>query len=141
MKKFTCSAARTTVVVLVMAFTTASVFASNVDASSRSVNWKKAEQNYVISIGSDNTGVRMSAISYIGEYRLTGAAKNVIAVLQEDSSEELRMAAALTLISIGDEAGIKAVADAAKNDGSEKVARFCLFLLGASNKSAVVSVQ
>lgn len=104
------------------------------------VNWKRAETNYLEALKSDNMGVRQSAVTLIGKYRLVGASKSLITILQNEKHEALRMAAAYALVTIGSEDGIAAVGDAALYDGSEKVAKFCDALLNAANKKSADAI-
>ncbi len=96
------------------------------------VDWKKAEVNYVAALQSDNLGVKQSAASYVAEYQLKGAVEPLIQVLKFDKVESARMSAALALASLDDVQARAAVEEAALYDGSDKVVKFCQFLLNAS---------
>ncbi len=121
--------------ITIMLVASVSAFASTPREKKYStVNWDKAEQNYVVALNSDNIGLRHSAASFLAEYRLSGAVKDLINVLQTDKVERVRMAAALALIQIGNSEGRNAVEDAAVYDGSEKVAKFCEQLLNATSQ-------
>ena len=124
---------------LTIAFLTLSImltaFATNPKSSNYSkVDWQKAEKNYLAALSSENIGVRQSATNYLAEYRLTGAVQPLVEVLKNDKVEQLRMAAALALVQLGNKEGIEAVKDAAIYDGSEKVAKFCEQLINASSQ-------
>jgi hypothetical protein len=99
-----------------------------------SVDWKKAEMNYIKALSSDNQGVRLSAANHIAIYRLTSANEKLVDVLKNDTVESVRMAAALALITIGDQKGVKAIEEVASADKNTVVAKFCSSLLDASNK-------
>lgn len=103
--------------------------------SSESIDWSKAERNYVVALASDNIGLRHSAASYIAEYRLPGAVVSLVNVLKHDKVEQMRMSAAQALVRIGNKEGLEAVQDAAMYDGSEKVAKFCEQLLSSEDGS------
>lgn len=123
-----------TILVLILSLAV-SAFATNPKSDqSSSVNWKKAEQNYVRALSSENIGVRESAAGYLAEYRLSGAVKDLINVLRNDKVEQIRMASAAALARIGDPEGRAAIAEAAVYDGSEKVAKFCEQLLSEQQK-------
>lgn len=98
------------------------------------VDWTKAEKNYLVALGSDNIGLRKSAASFLAEYRLTGAVQPLIEMLRNDKVEQMRMAAALALVQLGNKDGMDAVKEASVYDGSEKVARFCQQLLDSSSQ-------
>ena len=99
-----------------------------------SVDWKKAEINYLNALSSENQGVRLSAANHVALYRLTSANEKLVEVLKNDRVASVRMAAALALITIGDQKGVNAVEEAASSDQNETVAKFCASLLDASNK-------
>jgi len=112
-----------------------SAFATTPKSSNYSkVDWQKAEKNYLVALSSDNIGVRQSATNFLAKYRLTGAVQPLVEVLKNDKIEQLRMAAALALVQMGNKDGIEAVKDAAIYDGSEKVAKFCEQLINASSQ-------
>ena len=48
-----------------------------------SVNWTKAEQNYIANLKSENSGVRASAANHIRKYKLTGAVEDLKSLLAE----------------------------------------------------------
>jgi hypothetical protein len=103
-------------------------------AASSTIDWKKAERNYIEALKSDNIGVRQSAANLIASYHLVNASKYLITMLKTDKQESTRMTAALALVMLGEPIGIEAVQDASLYDGSEKVAKFCDGLLDAANK-------
>jgi len=93
------------------------------------VDWQKAEKNYLAALHSENTGLRQSAMHFLGEYRLKGSVNDLVAVLHSDKVEYNRMAAAKALVKINESNGVKAVEEAALYDGSDKVSRYCEQLL------------
>ena len=99
-----------------------------------SVDWKKAEVNYIAGLGSENLGIRQSAASYVAEYQLKGAVEPLIQILKFDKVENARMSAALALVTFDDDRARAAVEEAALYDGSDKVVKFCESLLNASPK-------
>ncbi len=110
-------------------------FATSPKAANYSkIDWQKAEKNYLAALSSTNVGLRQSAANYLAEYRLTGAVQPLIVILQTDKVEQLRMAAALALMQLGNKEGIEAVKDASIYDGSEKVAKFCEQLISVSSQ-------
>jgi hypothetical protein len=124
---------------LILSFSV-TAFASS-PASSSSVDWQKAEQNYKASLYSENVGVRHSAAGFIGEYRLKGATQDLITILQTDKVERNRMAAAKSLVRIGDQEAIEAVKEAVMYDGSTTVAQYCKQLLETTQSSYDMSLK
>ncbi|MFA5832392.1 MAG: HEAT repeat domain-containing protein [Bacteroidota bacterium] len=112
-----------------------SAFATTPKTSNYSkVDWLKAEKNYIAALSSENIGLRQSAASFLAEYRLAGGVQPLIEVLRNDKVEQLRMAAAIALMQLGNKAGIEAVKESAIYDGSEKVAKFCEQLINATSQ-------
>jgi HEAT repeat protein len=115
----------------VIAFTSA-VASQPVISKNPSIDWKKAEANYIVALNSDNLGIRQSAATYVAEYQLKGAVEPLIQLLKSDKVESMRMAAALALVSFDNGTARAAVEEAALYDGSDKVSKFCQSLLEAS---------
>ena len=118
---------------LLTLFITLSAFATT-PRTITTVDWSKAEKNYLVALASENIGLRQSAANYLAEYRLTGAVQPLIEVLRTDKVEQLRMAAAVALFQLGNKDGIEAVKEASIYDGSEKVAKFCEQLIGSTSQ-------
>lgn len=126
---------RTTVIAAIIMMLALTAYSTTPAVNTNSkIDWHKAEMNYLAALASDNIGLRQSAANYLAEYRLTGAVKPLIEVLRTDKVEQLRMAAALSLVQLGNKEGIEAVKDASIYDGSDKVAKFCEQLISASSE-------
>ena len=123
---------------LILSFSVTAFASSPVSSS---VNWQKAEQNYIASLYSDNVGVRTSAAGFIGEYRLKGATQDLITILQTDKVERNRMAAAKSLVQIGEQDAIDAVKEAVIYDGSTTVSQYCKQLLETTQSSNDMSLK
>ncbi len=123
---------------LILSFSVTAFASSPVSSS---VNWQKAEQNYIASLYSDNVGVRTSAAGFIGEYRLKGATQDLITILQTDKVERNRMAAAKSLVQIGEKDAMEAVKEAVIYDGSTTVAQYCKQLLETAQSSNDMSLK
>lgn len=119
------------VTISIVAFT-AAVASQPVVSKNPSVDWKKAEANYIVALTSENLGIRQSAASFIAQYQLKGAVEPLIEILKSDKVESARMSAALALVTLEDGKARAAVEEAALYDGSDKVAKFCESLLSAS---------
>jgi len=94
------------------------------DRSNDSVDWVKAEQNYMANLKSDNNGVKTSAVHYIRKYKMTGAVDELKKLLANDNAENVKMSAALALLNIGGTDGRTAVEEALETEESEIVAEF-----------------
>jgi len=92
--------------------------------SNDSVDWTKAEQNYKANLKSDNNGVKISAVSYIRKYKMTGAVEELKKLLLTDNAENVKMSAALALVNIGGTVGRTAVEEALEKEESEIVVEF-----------------
>lgn len=122
----------TTILLLLVAVT--SLATTPTVKSAVQADWQKAEKNYLAALHSENSGLRLSAMHFLGEYRLKGSVYHLITVLQTDKVEDHRMAAACALMKINEPQGVTAVEEAALYDGSEKVSRYCEQLLKGSMK-------
>ena len=115
-----------TILVVLTLVLSIGAFASDPKAKDISaIDWNKAEVNYKAALNSTNFGVRTSAAAHIGEYRLSGAVRDLVAILRTDKIEKIRMAAASALMKIGSVEAKSAVKEASIYDGSDKVAKYC----------------
>lgn len=108
---------------------------------SQNVNWNIAVKNYIHALRFDNVGVRRSAVYFLGEYKLKESVEPLIAVLKDDAFEQVRMAAAIALLNIGDRNGVNAVMEVSLYDQNNTVAEFCASLLAASEEKLGYSNQ
>lgn len=101
------------------------VFAATPESTNvPSVNWAKAELNYKAGLKSSNSGVKVSSAIHIRKYNLTGSIKELKSLLGKDNVENVKMAGALALVSIGGPEGITAVQNALKTEENEIVSEF-----------------
>ena len=117
------------VVLLGVSFLFASTPKNN---STDSVDWTKAEKNYKANLKSDNNGVITSAAGYIRKYKLSGATEELKSLLTKEKAENVKMSAALALISVGGEDGRTAVENALEKEESEIVVVFYRSILNIS---------
>jgi hypothetical protein len=82
------------------------------NSSNDTVDWTKAEQAYKANLKSENNGVITSAAGYIRKYKLTGAAEELKMLLAKENADNVKMAAALSLLSGGGTEGRIAVENA-----------------------------
>lgn len=99
--------------------------------SNDSVDWAKAELNYIANLKSDNTGVITSAVGFVRKYQLVGAVEKLKTLLSSDNAENVKMSAALTLIRVGGSEGRTAVESALQEEESEIVTEFYKSLLNS----------
>lgn len=118
--------------VAVLALLAVSFAAAGLPKSNGTVNWDKAEKNYVVALNSDNAGVQASAASLIRKYNLTGAVEELKKVLKKNNADNVKMSAALALIKIGGEEGRKAVEEALEKEESEFIAEFYRTILNST---------
>jgi hypothetical protein len=94
------------------------------NSSNDTVDWTKAEQAYKANLKSENNGVITSAAGYIRKYKLTGAAEELKMLLAKENADNVKMAAALSLLSVGGTEGRIAVENAVEKEESEIVVEF-----------------
>ena len=124
---------------VILGYTTAAFAGEPLRTELKTTDWKLVESRLIEALHSDNDGVRVSAASLLGKYRIAGACSELIESLKNDKCECVRMASALALVSIGDQCGLNVVQDIADSDSSIKVSSFCRGLLQATNLHAAVA--
>jgi hypothetical protein len=92
--------------------------------SNMTVDWSKAEQNYIANLRSENAGVKVSAANFVRRYRLSNAADELKVLLTKDNAENVRMSAALALVSVCGVDGRTSVEKALDTEESEIVLEF-----------------
>lgn len=101
------------------------VFASTPKTTSaESVDWTKAEQQYKANLKSENTGVVTSAVNHIRKYKLAGAVEELKALLKKENADNVKMSAALTLLTVGGAEGRTAVESAMESEENELLVEF-----------------
>lgn len=83
------------------------------------------EDNLLVGLKSDNTGLRVSCAYFLGEMRSNKAINDLLGMLKNSDLEEERIIAALSLSKIRSEQSIFAVKQRIKFDNSERVQRLC----------------
>lgn len=121
----------TPMVVATALFAIAVGFAGTPEKTDSTIDWKKAEQNYVAALQSNNAGAQSSAAFHIQKYNLTGATEELKALLSKENSDNVKMSAALALVKVGGEEGKAAVKEALQTEENELVAEFYRTILSA----------
>lgn len=117
----------------VVLFGATSVFASGPENDSNmTVDWAKAEQSYIANLRSDNTGVKVSAANFIRKYKLTGAADELKSLLTKENADNVKMSAALALVTVCGIDGRTCVEKALEQEESEIVVEFYRSILHTS---------
>jgi len=98
------------------------------------VDWNRAEENYVAALKSDNPGVQASAASHIREYKLQGAVDDLKQLLSTNH-ENVRMSAAYALVVVGGDEGRTAVEEALPKEENEIVSTFYRSILAQPSNS------
>jgi hypothetical protein len=88
------------------------------------VDWKKAEKNYIAALKLNNTGAQASAAFHIRKYHLSGATEELKTLLEKNNADNVKMSAALAIIKVGGEEGRTALEEALKTEENELVAEF-----------------
>lgn len=91
----------------------------------RLLNKEIVVENYLIGLESENNGLMSSSAFYLGELKSQEAVIPLMKILKNSDEEELRIAAALSLLKIGDARGIYAIKRAIKFDESKRVRDIC----------------
>jgi HEAT repeat protein len=91
----------------------------------RLLNREIAVENYLTGLESENSGLMTSSAYYLGELKSEEAVIPLMKILKSSDEEQLRIAAALALLKIGDEKGIYAIKKAIRFDESKRVSDIC----------------
>lgn len=93
------------------------------------------EENLMVGLRSDNTGLRSSTAYYLGELKSRKAVIDLMRMLHNSDDEAVRILSALSLIKIDDARGVFAVKRAAQFDKSERVKRMCSIFYNSWDKN------
>lgn len=99
--------------------------ANTFPTSSSSLNETAYEENLLIALNSNNTGLTVNAAQKLGEIKSSKAVLPLMKTLKSSENVEERIAAAQSLIKIGDLRGIFAVKQASVYDENERVRKLC----------------
>lgn len=120
-------------VMYVVLFGVSSLFASTPKNDTNSaVDWSKAELNYKANLRSENVGVKISAANFVRKYKLIGAVDELKELLSKDNADNVKMSAALALLSIGGNEGRVTVEKALEIEENEIVSEFYRSVLHTS---------
>ena len=111
-------------VVLVAVVAVSLAAAGTPEGIDSTIDWKKAEQNYIAALKSSNTGAQASAAFHIRKYNLSGATEELKTLLGKNNADNVKMSAALALVKVGGVEGKTAVEEALKTEENELVAEF-----------------
>lgn len=111
----------------VLVFNSANIFAaSNKDTEKlEKLNKKRFLANLEYGIKEGNTGLKKSAIYYVGLYKLSKAVDFLVDQLDEEKDPDIRMLIALSLYKVGDEKGFKAIKTMSEEDDNPSVRNYC----------------
>ena len=88
-------------------------------------NFKVIEDNLLLGLASENTGLKISCAYFLGEMKSNRAINDLLSMLKSSEVEEERIIAALSLTKIESEQSIFAVKQRIKFDDSKRVQRLC----------------
>lgn len=111
--------------ILIILLFTISAFGNQAPANTQLKNRDTVVKSLLIGINSDNYGLRTSSAYVIGELNLSEAVIPLMRMLRNETNEEARIMAALSLYKIGDARGIFAVKQAIRFDESPRVRKMC----------------
>ncbi|MCF8267596.1 MAG: hypothetical protein K9I69_05890 [Ignavibacteriales bacterium] len=106
-------------VILVLAGAT-SIFAGSADK-----DYQSYEDNLLNGLRSDNHGLILSCAYQLGELKSTKAVLDLMHMLRNAESCDMRVIAALSLIKIGEPRGVYLVGREAQFNDSDRVCNFC----------------
>lgn len=86
---------------------------------------EKIENNLLIGLDSENSGLKISCAYFLGEIKSEKALIPLMAMLREGACDEEKIVAALSLYKINNARGLYQVKGAARFSDSERVRRMC----------------
>jgi hypothetical protein len=112
------------ITIVLTIFLTTAVLAGDPPAS-RTINTPVVVENLLTGLNSGNTGLMTSSAYYLGELKSSDAVLPLMKMFHSCENTETRLAAALSLLKIGDERGIKTLQYAAKYDDNQRIKEMC----------------
>lgn len=100
-------------------------FAGSKGKAKKVVNIEAVSENLLNGVNSQNQGLQVSSAHLLGEFEVQNAVIPLLRVFNNTNSEGVKIAAALSLLKIGDSRGIKAIEFASKYDDSQRVKNMC----------------
>lgn len=122
MKQITFSAL---VLVLFISLTGFAFASTPAKVKAKNFNKELVEQNLLIGINSENTGLRASAAFVAGEIKSDHLVIPLMKLFREEKNDKVRISAALALLKIGDARGIKLIEFASRFDDCCQVKDLC----------------
>jgi len=91
----------------------------------KGLNKHLVELNLVEGISSENEGLKVSAAYLAGELKSTMSVIPLLKMFNSETDDHVRIAAALSLLKIGDPRGLKAIKFAYQHDSSQYIRDIC----------------
>ncbi|MGE5362490.1 MAG: HEAT repeat domain-containing protein [Bacteroidota bacterium] len=99
------------------------------------------EENLMVGLRSENTGLSTSTAYYLGELKSRKAVIDLMRMLHNSDDESVRILSALSLIKIDDARGVFAVKRAAQFDKSQRVKRMCAIFYNSWNENKTNAIE
>lgn len=121
-----------------------STFGNNLPTKQQLKNRDAIVKSLLVGINSDNYGLKTSSAYMIGELKLSEAVIPLMKMLKNETHEEARIMAALSLFKIGDARGIFAVKQSIRFDESQRVSKmcerlYCAYIFGQNNQDLLLA--
>ncbi|MFA6467569.1 MAG: hypothetical protein WCW35_01635 [Bacteroidota bacterium] len=94
-------------------------------------DWDNAKKAYILQLSVNNPGVKTSAANFIRKYNIVEAADALKEILVCDNCDAVKVSAALALIQISGEDGLKAIKSAMLTEESDLIVAFYTAILHA----------
>ena len=96
--------------------------------SERIVLTKRAIENYLVGLRSENYGIKLSCLYFAGKYKLSEVSEELLEVVKNSNDDNLCEMAIWSLYQIGDDYCCNELAVLIENHSSEKIKDFCKYL-------------
>lgn len=100
-------------------------FAGSKGKAKKIVNMEVVSENLLNGVNSNNQGLQVSSAHFLGDLEVQEAVIPLLKVFNNTDNEGVKIAAALSLLKIGDGRGMKAIEYASKYDDSDRVKNMC----------------
>lgn len=98
---------------------------------------EKAIKNLEMALNSDNPGLKMSAIRYVGKYRITALEEQLAGMLSNSGSFKEQRAITVSLYHLGTLSSIASIIEYSKVTDSENLKAFCGELIAHYEKEEI----
>jgi hypothetical protein len=103
--------------------------------------WEKAKKAYIYQLSANNPGVVASAANFVRKYNIVEATDALKTILLCDHCEAVKVSAALALVEVAGDEGVKTIKEAMKTEENELVIAFYNVILHADSEKYIAPIS